>query len=140
MAGSPKISRKLKSVRKKLGLTQVRAASLFGIPKGTLQSWEAGHRAPSRLAEGTLYQILNAALAQLPAGKRRRTQPIGGLSRRLKTARAKLGFSPLQAATAWRIPVGTLLNWETNHRTPRGLKLRAINQLLDGILTHTPRR
>ena len=57
------------------------------------------------------------------------------LRRKLKAAREKLGLSQSQAAKVWGIPVGTLQNWENDKRTPQGLALTAINNLLDGILS-----
>jgi DNA-binding transcriptional regulator YiaG len=53
---------------------------------------------------------------------------------KLKAARAKLGLSQSQAANEWGIPLRTLINWENDRRTPRGLALATINKLLDAIL------
>ena len=52
----------------------------------------------------------------------------------VKAAREKLRLSLSAAAEAWGIPFPTLRNWEHDKRTPTGLALTAINQLLDGIL------
>ncbi len=57
---------------------------------------------------------------------------------KLKAARTKAGLSQTQAAKAWNIPLQTLKNWETDQRTPRGLALTALNQLLDDILSAAP--
>lgn len=55
---------KIKAARAKLGLTQAQAAEKWGIPKGTLQNWEASHRIPRGLALVALQQILDAALGR----------------------------------------------------------------------------
>lgn len=56
------------------------------------------------------------------------------LQRKLKAAREKAGLSQSQAAKAWGIPLRTLQKWEIDQATPRGLALKAINDLLDAIL------
>src|SRR5438045_3094429 len=53
------------------------------------------------------------------------------LASRIKAARAKLGLSQATAAKAWQIPRRTIISWENNQRTPRGLGLKALNELLD---------
>jgi DNA-binding transcriptional regulator YiaG len=62
------------------------------------------------------------------------------LRRKLKAARGKLGLSQSQAAKEWSIPLRTLINWENDHQTPRGLSLTAITNLLDGILDEPKKR
>lgn len=56
------------------------------------------------------------------------------LQRKLKAAREKAGLSQSQASEAWGIPLKTLQQWEQDKATPRGLALKAINELLDAIL------
>ena len=56
------------------------------------------------------------------------------LRRKLKAAREKLGLSQSQAAKEWGIPLQTLVGWENDRHTPRGLALTAINEKLDAIL------
>lgn len=56
------------------------------------------------------------------------------LRNRLKEARAKLGLSQSQAAKAWGIPKPTLVAWENDQRTPRGLALTMLMEKLDRIL------
>ena len=56
------------------------------------------------------------------------------LRRKLKAAREKLGLSQSQAAKAWGLTKRTLINWENDISTPRGLALTAINEKLDAIL------
>lgn len=56
------------------------------------------------------------------------------IARKLKAARERLGLSQSQAAKKWSVPLITLQSWEQNVRTPRGLALKALNELLDGIL------
>jgi len=46
-----------KTVRDKLGLSQVQFAALIGISPRTLQNWEQGHRRP----EGTARALLRVA-------------------------------------------------------------------------------
>jgi DNA-binding transcriptional regulator YiaG len=60
------------------------------------------------------------------------------LSRKLKSARAKLGITQTQAAQVWGIPYKTLLSWEQNVNTPRGFALTAILEKLDAILADPP--
>lgn len=53
---------------------------------------------------------------------------------KLKSARAKLGLSQSEAASAWGINKKTLISWENDLRTPRGFALTAILEKLDAIL------
>jgi putative transcriptional regulator len=46
-----------KTVREKLGLSQIQFAALIGISPRTLQNWEQGHRRP----EGTARALLRVA-------------------------------------------------------------------------------
>ena len=56
------------------------------------------------------------------------------LRNNLKAAREKIGLSQSQAAKAWGIPLRTLISWENDERTPHGFALKAITEMLDGIL------
>ena len=56
------------------------------------------------------------------------------LRNRLKAARAKRGLSQSKFAAQIGVPTRTLINWENDVQTPRGLALTAINQTLDAIL------
>jgi len=53
---------------------------------------------------------------------------------KLKAARAKLGLSQSQAAKEWGTPLRTLISWENDQSTPRGLALRLLLEKLDAIL------
>lgn len=57
------------------------------------------------------------------------------LRNQLKMARQKTGLSQSQAAKAWGIPLRTLISWENDQATPRGFALKAISDLLEGILS-----
>lgn len=56
------------------------------------------------------------------------------LRNRLKAARQKTGESQSKFAARIGVPVRTLINWENDQQTPRGLALTSINQILDQIL------
>lgn len=56
------------------------------------------------------------------------------LARKLKDAREKLGLSQTAAAAAWDIPLGTLRHWEQDGASPRGLALKALDDLLNDVL------
>ena len=56
------------------------------------------------------------------------------LRNRLREARAKLALSQSLFAQKIGIPLGTLIKWENDQATPRGLALTSINQILDKIL------
>lgn len=57
------------------------------------------------------------------------------LKNKLKQAREKLGLTQVQFAERIEVPYRTLVNWENDLATPRGLALKTINDLLDSILT-----
>lgn len=57
---------------------------------------------------------------------------------KLKAARAKAGLSQSKAAKMWQVPLRTLIKWENDQSTPRGIGLVAINQILDSILSSPP--
>lgn len=57
---------------------------------------------------------------------------------KLKAARAKLGLNRNEAAKAWGIPLGTLIHWEHDQRTPSGFTLTAVLEKLDAILAAPP--
>jgi DNA-binding transcriptional regulator YiaG len=56
------------------------------------------------------------------------------LRNQLKAARAKLGLSQSKFAAQIGVPTRTLIKWENDQATPRGLALAALNELLDKIL------
>jgi DNA-binding transcriptional regulator YiaG len=56
------------------------------------------------------------------------------LKRKIKEARALARVTQKQLAAMLGVPLRTLINWENNHQTPRGLALQALNQKLDEIL------
>ncbi|HOW64876.1 MAG TPA: helix-turn-helix domain-containing protein [Candidatus Paceibacterota bacterium] len=58
------LSRKLKSVRESLNLSQSQAAAAWGISVRTLQEWEQGRHQPRGLALAQLEQILDKALQE----------------------------------------------------------------------------
>ncbi len=57
------------------------------------------------------------------------------LRRKLQSARAKLKLSQAEFAKQIGMPRGTLIKWENDQRTPRGLSLKLINEMLDKILS-----
>lgn len=56
------------------------------------------------------------------------------LKNKLKAAREKLGLTQAQFAERLGVNYQTLIKWEQDRTTPRGLALKAINELLDRIL------
>ena len=61
---SKALQRKLKSVRKKFGLTQNQLAERIGVPASTLIHWEQDVATPRGLALKALTDALNAMLAE----------------------------------------------------------------------------
>jgi DNA-binding XRE family transcriptional regulator len=57
---------------------------------------------------------------------------------KLKAARERLGLTQSKAAKLWGLSLRTLINWENDISTPRGIGLVAINQILDAILSAPP--
>jgi DNA-binding XRE family transcriptional regulator len=53
---------------------------------------------------------------------------------KLKKARAKLGETQVQFAKRLGVPARTLIAWENDQYTPRGLALEALNAKLDALL------
>jgi DNA-binding transcriptional regulator YiaG len=53
---------------------------------------------------------------------------------KLKLARQKLELTQEGMAEKLGVPSQTLISWEQDRRTPRGLALTALNQRLDKIL------
>ena len=49
---------------------------------------------------------------------------------RLKAAREKLNLSQADAAEKWGISLRSLQSWEQGQREPRGLALRALEEIL----------
>jgi DNA-binding transcriptional regulator YiaG len=56
------------------------------------------------------------------------------LKRKIKEARALAGVTQKQLAAILGVPLPTLVHWENNQATPRGLALQALNAKLDEIL------
>ncbi|MDB6132488.1 MAG: family transcriptional regulator [Verrucomicrobiales bacterium] len=56
------------------------------------------------------------------------------LRRKLKAAREKLGLSQSKFAALIGVPTRTLISWENDQATPRGLAFTALNEKLDAIL------
>lgn len=56
------------------------------------------------------------------------------LKSKLKAAREKLGLTQRQFAEQMGIPYQTLIAWEADRRTPRGLALTLLTEKLDAIL------
>lgn len=57
------------------------------------------------------------------------------LKNKLKAAREKSGLTQKQFAEKIGVPYRTLVSWENDQRTPRGLALKALNAALDAILS-----
>ena len=60
------------------------------------------------------------------------------LSKQIKEARAKLGISQTQASERWGVPLPTLKAYEQGKRTPRGLAMTKLREILDAILVGKP--
>jgi DNA-binding transcriptional regulator YiaG len=56
------------------------------------------------------------------------------LVRKLKAARELVGETQVVFAERLGVPTRTLIGWENDQRTPRGLALKALNDALDTIL------
>jgi DNA-binding XRE family transcriptional regulator len=69
---------RLKEARKKLGLTQERAAKAWQVPLDTLIRWENNRRSPSTFTPAMLNQLLDEILDMDPPA--RGDQPATGLS------------------------------------------------------------
>lgn len=54
---------------------------------------------------------------------------------KIKAAREKAGLTQKQLAEKLGIPLPTVIAWENNQRTPKGLSLLALNAALDEILS-----
>lgn len=54
---TPSVALRIKTIRKKAGMTQVRFAEKYGIPKRTLESWEMGERTPPEYIVNLLEKI-----------------------------------------------------------------------------------
>lgn len=75
---------------------------------------------------------------QVPPEKQKKLDPTKSmtyfscveLKEKLKAKRAELGLTQVQAAKEWGIPAMTLSQWEQGRRTPRGLALRQLEQIL----------
>lgn len=65
------------------------------------------------------------------------TTPWEGMSKevadRLKLARTKVGETQREFALRMGVPQRTLISWENDQRTPRGLALEALTSRLDQI-------
>jgi DNA-binding transcriptional regulator YiaG len=56
------------------------------------------------------------------------------LSRKLKFVRESLKLSQSQAAAEWGVTKRSIEAWEQGYRSPRGLALAQLNQILDKAL------
>jgi DNA-binding XRE family transcriptional regulator len=56
------------------------------------------------------------------------------IARKLKAARAKMEETQEQFAKRIGVAADTVISWENDRRTPRGLALEALNAKLDAIL------
>lgn len=56
------------------------------------------------------------------------------LKSKLKAAREKLGLTQRQFSESIGVSYKTLVDWEQNRRTPRGLALTLLTEKLDAIL------
>lgn len=54
--------------------------------------------------------------------------------RKLKEARALVGETQVVFSERLGVPTRTLISWENDQATPRGLALKALNDALDAIL------
>lgn len=60
------------------------------------------------------------------------------LSTEVKEARAALGLSQSEAAKAWGIPLPTLKAYEKQKRTPRGLAMTKLREILSVAMAAKP--
>lgn len=56
------------------------------------------------------------------------------LQRKLKEVRKKTGDTQKEFAKCLGVPLPTLVHWENDQRTPRGLALEALSTKLDSLL------
>ena len=66
----------IKEARKDAGLSQQGVTDTLGIPKRTLQDWEAGKRTPPGWAEALVVEKLNKIAQDNQAARRRRKSSV----------------------------------------------------------------
>ena len=133
-------SRSLKSMRRKLGITQKDLAQLLEVSPLTVTSWETGK---SRPREGKLALIValrsidkarvNEALGRIgedksgDTGKQRtRIKPKEIKPSDIKKIRAEAGLTQEKMAKKLGVSENTVGNWETGSARPRGKNLEKL--------------
>ena len=143
--GGSSFSGRLRTVRRRLGLSQAELASLAGLDEGSICRWESGRRAPSRWMSTRVAAVLEALeLGGQPPGlsyfertRWRRTPPTdvtagepNTIGDQLRQRRLELGLSQHELARQFGVDRSTLHRWECGASKPRPESVAIIERLL----------
>jgi len=123
--------RMLKSVRKKLSLTQKELAQLLGVSVVTAAAWEGGKSTPRAAKLARIAQVRGFTRAEADAALGREVSP-GISSVQVRTIRRQLGLSQARFAKKLGVSTGSVNAWEAGRTRPGAARREAIFALAAG--------
>jgi len=132
---------KIKSIRKKLGLSQAEFAKKVGVSNGSVAAWETGRSRPGPKNRAAIAAVRKetapapapapeAPLAAKPKPKAKRKAAEPGLApAQIKAIREGAGLSQAAMAKRLGVSVNSVSNWENGRSKPRAASVAKLQAL-----------
>lgn len=163
--GDHTVARRLRAVRRRLGLSQADFAAKVGLDEGSVCRWESGRRRPSRWMANRVAVILDhlektveehagtsgsdvemPPLTYFDRTRWRRRLPTaltGGeavtIGDRLRRRRLELGLSLVQLGKQLGVGRATVYRWERGECVPKGARANGLDKFLKRAPTRSRR-
>jgi DNA-binding transcriptional regulator YiaG len=127
----------IKSIRKKLGLSQAEFAKKVGVSNGSIAAWETDRSRPGPKNRAAIAAICEesapapeAPLAAKPEPKAKPKAAKPGLTpAQIKAIREGAGLSQAAMAKQLGVAVNSISNWENGRSKPRGASVAKLQAL-----------
>ena len=129
VAGARFSARSLKSMRRRLDLTQKELAKLLDVSGGTINLWETGRTRPRKAKLARIVALRAADRAGVDKLLGRGPSPTPMTSVQIKRLRKKLGLTQAALAKALHVSPASVAAWETGRTVPRRPHQQALSEL-----------
>jgi DNA-binding transcriptional regulator YiaG len=130
--GQEKFSRRaLKSLRRKLDLTQKELADLLKVSPSTIAAWESERTEPSAENRAAIAALRDTSQEEVykALGKEGKSRPLSASE--IRRIREEIGISQAEFAEILGVSTNTVGYWETGRTSPRAGSLAAIHELAE---------
>jgi DNA-binding transcriptional regulator YiaG len=149
--GDHSLAGRLRTIRRRLGLTQAEFAAKVGLDEGSVCRWESGSRRPSRWMDSRVLQLLTRLEEGDPGGRQPRVSYLEATrwrrrpphlpyesprtaGERIRSVRLKLGESQGVFGDRFGVSRHVVRSWETDRSNPPSF----IGPKLTGFLSFRP--